>query len=309
MTTNALMLSLGPSLNIPGGVLTEFLERRAELFSAPPPLDSTNPDLIDFGDVDLDIVPSVMPAESEISRSITPLSQRSNESVKTVPLKDHERDAEKKKPQLPKKPSLTRLFGSSAGKVSNSAESSTSARKTVDSQNPGISINTSPPPRVDVPLVLTSPLPSFESESPPQQASSTADSVERLQDDKLAAVQPSFMPNFEPSRTPSTPTPIADRFSSTGTLFPSLRQPKSSASISSGSGNESTNPASVRRRGAPGFFSSSGESDRQSRSYSGQSVVGNAGAGVKRKEEDENVTGAEDEGRVKRLSAGSGVLA
>lgn len=306
MTLNALMLSLGPSLNIPGGVLTEFLDRRTELFSAPPPLDSGSADLIDFGDVDIDIAPPVLASKPEAARSVTPISRHSDESYKTVPLKD-ERDSGRKKPQLPKKPSLSRLFGSSIGMSSGSAESSYSARKPLDAQPPALSINTSPPPRVDVPLVLTSPLPTFESEMSP--VSKGADAEEQATVNKPAEAETSPALDVDQPRVPSTPTPIADRFSTTGNSFPSLRNPRSSSSLASlASGAESTNPASVRRRGGPGFFASSGDMGSSSRSHSTHTVATTGGAGTKRKDEDEEVV-TEEEGRAKRLSAGPGVLA
>lgn len=316
MTLNALMLSLGPSLNVPGGILTELLERRLELFSTPPALDSVAPDLIDFGDVDIDIATPSLSSLPHVSRSATQVSRQSAENVQTIPLKDNERDVVKKKPSLPKKPSLTRLFGSFSATSSGSTESSSVIRKANDTPSgngtPVLSVNTySPPPRVDVPLALTSPLPTFENDLPSEvKPSATVDSVADFTEELAVRDGGSPDQTSEPPCTPSTPTPIADRFSTAGSVFPSLRQPKFSttSASSSVSGSEASNPASIRRRGGPGFFSSSNEMDRTSRSHSSQSVVTTSVTGLKRKDEEEDSIGAEEEGRVKRLSAGPGVL-
>ena len=56
MTIRALMLSLGPSLNIPGNVFSELVERREELFATPPAPNAIGDmaDLINFGETKLE---------------------------------------------------------------------------------------------------------------------------------------------------------------------------------------------------------------------------------------------------------------
>jgi hypothetical protein len=269
MTLNALMLSLGPSLNIPGTILSEMQQRKAELFSTPPPLDDDSaPDLIDFGDIKLD--PPSIPSKPDLaSRSTTPLSRQSDDSYTVVPLRD--KDGPKKKPSLPKKPSITRLLSVASGLSSVSKQSSVDTFQGGNEARHSV-VDVSPP-RVDVPLVQTSPLPSFSGELPTESALKLDETVERLYEPSANDSEARASSSIELSTRgpgPSTPTPIADRFASNGANFPvSLRSPKSSGESSNST--DSDKMAALRRRGgAPVFFSSSGPaaSGTHSRSHS-----------------------------------------
>nr|XP_031862892.1 uncharacterized protein CI109_001366 [Kwoniella shandongensis]KAA5529964.1 hypothetical protein CI109_001366 [Kwoniella shandongensis] len=339
MTLNALMLSLGPSLNISGGVLTDLIEQRDVLFAEPPPLShsETAKDLINFGDVD--IPPVIAPLQTK-SRSPTVTSLHTLEDNLQVSDSAPGSLKSKKLPRLPSRPSLTKLFGSGSMSIPR--------QKSVETLNSiaKVSINTNiEPPRVDLDASPISPLPTFEAKTSP--SAEVNDSL--AQSSKIAEVAMPTSTALE-MKTPLDPgtekmedvhypsgtveertrlfsTPIADRFQGTSSPFPPLRKPRSSTgststihsahaggvgdspkSGSEGSPNPNTNPATVIRRGQPVFFQSAGAGavDRHSRSLSATAQLG-----VKRKEDDKSVEGGEDgeeEGRVKRLSAGPGSL-
>jgi hypothetical protein len=241
MTLNALMLSLGPSLNIPGGILTELLEHRVAFFAKPPPLTTVEStiDLIDFGDVYITppaIPVSEVPFSDEPSRASTPASQLTTDSYSLIGLGFG--DKPKKMPKLNSKASLSRLLGGSNG-----ARSSQEALRT----SSFVDIT---PPRVELPL--DSPrLPSFESEVSTR-LSAYEDMADDLTDPNVIAAKDKVEEVHYPTGTvedraklfslsslntptatttlvsPTTPTPIADMFASTSSTLPSLRAPKSS---------------------------------------------------------------------------------
>jgi hypothetical protein len=239
MTLNALMLSLGPSLNIPGGILTELLEHRIAFFTKPPPLTTVEStiDLIDFGDIYITppAVPiSEVPFPDQPSRASTPASQLTTDSYSLIGLGFG--DKPKKMPQMTSKASLTRLLVGSNG-----ARSSQEALRT----SSFVDIT---PPRVELPL--DSPrLPSFESEISTR-LSAYEDMAEDLLDPNVIGAKDKVEELHYPTGTvedraklfsvpslnapttapisPTTPTPIADMFASTSSTLPSLRAPKSS---------------------------------------------------------------------------------
>lgn len=352
MTLKALTLSLGPSLNIPGVVISELIERRETLFKDPPPPSTidTARDLISFSDVD---IPPMVPPSSKSSTFSTIDSPYSHKTDDTFAVQDE--STKRKPPKLPSRPSITKLFTSS--------HVSLPRQKSVDTL---ASIPDSAPPRVDVAVSPTSPLPDFEAKSKAQSPGTTptregakkhdtyvptyvsvasaAPAVPIASASSPASMEPVEEVHYpagtveERARLFATPTPIADRFTSNQSSFPSLRAPGSStgssatmrsvsASVipqkgtsrpgSAGSAASVTNPASVIRRGPPVFFQSAGvERDRHApghvRSMSaipfgGESTnVTSGGAGTKRKDETINEDG--EDGRGKRLSAGPGVL-
>ena len=309
MTLNAVMLSLGPSLNIPGTILSELQQRKAELFSTPPPPDNeTAPNLIDFGDIELD-PPSIRSKPELASRSTTPLSRLSDDSYSVVPLRSN--DGAKKKPSLPKKPSLTRLLSVASGLSSVSKQSSVDTLQGNNEARQSV-VDVSPP-RVDVPLVQTSPLPSFSGDLPSETLSKLDETIERLYEPSVHDADTQLSASAElPIRGPgpSTPTPIADRFASNRADFPSLRSPK--ASGESSNPNESDKIAATRRRGgAPVFFSSSGPAALGTHSRSHSASPGTLP--TLKKDEDQTTQNQKQkkgdgssEVKVKRLSAGPG---
>ncbi|WWC68596.1 uncharacterized protein I206_102526 [Kwoniella pini CBS 10737] len=283
MTQNALMLSLGPSLNIPGGILNELIEKREYLFAEPPTPTAleTAEALIDFGDI------SIPP--------VTPLAELPPTPAATANLDNHTAPPSapylgstksKKAPRLPAKPSLTRLFTSSS-------HTSLPRQKSVDTLN---SIINTEPPRVDVPLSPASPLPSFEPTQsdggvavPPQSQEAAQNPLSLSTMNKVPIPEtpnPSSSDKMEEVHYPSGTvdersklfsTPIADRFQGTSSPFPALRQPRSSngstltlnSSASDGNLSRTAQNDSVNavRRGAPVFFSSAGVVERHNSSH------------------------------------------
>ncbi|WWC96916.1 hypothetical protein V866_003791 [Kwoniella sp. B9012] len=344
MTQNALMLSLGPSLNIPGAILSELIENREDLFADPPSPSAleTAEALIDFGDV------SIPPVTPLTERSSTPVS--SNTEDHPGPPSYMGSAKPKKGPRIPAKPSLTRLFTSSS-------HTSLPRQKSIDTLN---SILSPEPPRVEVPISPASPLPSFEpsrSEDTTPKAlppplilsTATAENVpipetpipnsDTSSSDKIEEIH--YPSGTVDERSKLFSTPIADRFQNTSSPFPSLRHGQGKPRSSNGStltinssaseGNlskvaqveHSPNPVNVIRRGAPVFFSSaavldrhsstSGGGHKRSASASATATLNNANtSGLKRKdsEEDESSDGngrknEDEDGREqKRLSAG-----
>ncbi|WRT65735.1 uncharacterized protein IL334_002683 [Kwoniella shivajii] len=319
MTQNALMLSLGPSLNISGSILNELIEKREVLFAEPPSPTGmeTAISLIDFGDVSPVTPLSEIPPALHEDQSAPPSIIGSAKS--------------KKAPRLPAKPSLTKLFTSS--------HISLPRQKSVDTLH---SIINTEPPRVDLPISPTSPLPTFESQQPIpdlhdndktpkptlEAVSNTSAAAVPLPDTPVSNASEKMEDQHYPSGTVDEraklfSTPIADKFQSTSSPFPPLRAPRSSngstlsvhSSTSDGhlsrTANSDSNPASIVRRGAPVFFSSAGV-ERQgshSRSASASAAIVLNGSGIKRKdgqgdERDIRASSEESEGRTKRLSAG-----
>ena len=293
------MLSLGPSLNISGGVINELLARRDVLFSEPPQLIDETIALIDFGDVEID--PPTIPL-ADLARSATPLSQRSEEGSSNSQPLNGEMGA-KKKPTLPKKPSMSGLFGRSASRTTSMETLSrpASVAGTLPHRTDGS------PPRVDVTIAQTSPLPVFEETIPPSSLPSVM-AKPRLEEQTGERAWSRL--SWTEVSAPATPTPIADRFSSVGSSFPSLSGPQTSITRS-GSGSLG-NPAAVRRRGgaAPVFFSSSqsigGDRNRRSRSTEPGATLASLARGKEGTEEKEGDGLAAQSGE--RLSSGSAGL-
>ncbi|KAK6907389.1 hypothetical protein I203_101383 [Kwoniella mangroviensis CBS 8507] len=326
MTQNALMLSLGPSLNIPGAILSELIERREDLFANPPSPSAleTAEALIDFGDV------SIPPVTPLTERSSTPVS--SNTDDHPGPPSYMGSTKSKKGPRIPAKPSLTRLFTSSS-------HTSLPRQKSIDTLN---SILSPEPPRVEVPISPASPLPSFEASrsedttpkalpAPLILSTATAENVpipetpipnsDISSSDKIEEIHYSSGTVDERSKLFSTP--IADRFQNTSSPFPSLRHASEGNLSKVALVEHSPNPVNVIRRGAPVFFSSaavldrhsstSGGGHKRSASASATATLSNANtSGLKRKdsEEDGSTDGngkknEDEDGREqKRLSAG-----
>ncbi|WVQ79150.1 hypothetical protein IAT38_001246 [Cryptococcus sp. DSM 104549] len=337
MTLNALMLSLGPSLNLPGGVINELMEQRDVLFSEPPPpspIDTAHDlarDLIDFGD-GVDVAPVAPPSATSSTFNLFPRGgSQSTDDVSGGSASATGSWKTKKPPRLPSRPSITKLFGASHVSIPR--------QKSVDTLNSIIDVETAP--RVDLTMSPTSPLPTFEATSPASSSSQDAkrSTIVPTQLPSLAAVVPTspksaaadmeqieevhYAPGTVEERSKLFSTPIADRFQGTSSPFPALRAPRSStgsastirslsASVAPDTRPESTssasNPATVIRRGPPVFFQSAGvETTRHARSMSSAGLL--QGQGLKRKDEGGNGEGGEeDEGRAKRLSAGPGAL-
>ena len=311
MTLNAVMLSLGPSLNIPGGVLMEMLEHRETLFASPPVLIPTESAESMLGFSKTNIPPRHLPAVPE--RQPMPASPIPEEMAHDLPA------TAKKSPRISSKPSFTRLFSGSSVNLSKKSSVETMRSSILD---------------VNLPTFETR-LASFGA----KRHEPAAQSVEHLKEDKAL---PNIQENkIDEPRVPegtveerahlfsTTPTPIADMYQNSSS-FPSLRSPKSSVVLGSSSalrpsfpvvvsesriprlGDVQTatlgvpaNPASVLRRGPPVFFSSNGTVERHARLSSGS---------LKRKEDSPPLSnrssGSEglDPARVKRLSAGPGPM-
>lgn len=255
MTLNALMISLGPSLNIPGGVINELLLRRSSLFATPPPIeDASVSDLIDFGSVR--IAPPSIPQATMVplkdeppsaARSSTPISQVSDDSP---PSKGP------RVGRIASKPSLTRLFTASSRNLQQ------------DGQPPeSPSVVNPEPPRVDLTIDEMSPLPNFgkvpspahvPDDLPPSPSPDEKKTSSDKRDGDALSVQERI------KAYPISSTPIADRFAKEASL-PPLR-PNSFAST--GSGKRASMISFTR--GQQAFFSSSSTSPRtHSRSQSG----------------------------------------
>ena len=155
MTLHALMVSLGPSLKVGNGVLSELLKHRLQLFAKPPARSEqtrtgageTVSDLIDFGSVSIE-PPSLGP--------VATISLKEEQSVEITESGDGSRS--KKPPRLNSKPSLSKMFSSSSRNVAQFSDVRSATPSLVDVE----------PPRVDLTLVQTSPLPTFGSiPSPP----------------------------------------------------------------------------------------------------------------------------------------------
>lgn len=267
MTPNALMISLGPSVNIPGGILTEFLTRRKHLFAKPPSTgQDTVTDLIDFGSVDI-APPSIpqatmVPLKPELPlRSSTPHSQMSEDSPPAKVNKAH---------RMSSKPSLTRLFTASSRNLTQAEEQP--AEPLTPAVNPE-------PPRVDLTIEEMSPLPNFgkvpSPVHPPPDLPNTSsaddrppaqETEEKKQEDILHPT-----PGLVQERIkayPTSSTPIADRFAKAEAGLPPLRPNSLSSSISTVSAGKASHdsPANIIKRGQSPFFSGPGMSPRSSHS-------------------------------------------
>ena len=231
MTLNALMLSLGPSLNAPGVVITELIAHRSTLFARPPSPDfvETAANLIDFGDVDI-APPALLPTDED-SRPITPVTIASTEDGR--------------KPSILHKASLPRLFG--ALRPESRKPSIDTLSSTVDAV----------PPRVELPLDSTPPLPTFEvlpKSAPPFEASFKKKRSMGSLAGPASISDDSYRRDSAASTTSedaplSSPTPIADKFSGTSPKFDLRPKPDSPAS------GGPPSPNRVRR--SPGYFGAS----------------------------------------------------
>lgn len=266
MTPNALMISLGPSVNIPGGILTEFLTRRKNLFAKPPSTkQDTVTDLINFGSVD--IAPPSIPQAAMVPlkpesplRSSTPHSHISEDSP---PAKINRPN------RMSSKPSLSRLFTASSRNL---------AQTDVQPVEPLSAVNPEPP-RVDLTIDEMSPLPNFgkvpSPVQPPAELPETAstddttptqETEEKRLEDILHPTPGTVQERIK--AYPTSTTPIADRFAKSEAGLPPLRPNSLSSSISTASAGRTShdNPATIVKRGQSPFFSTPGMSPRSSHS-------------------------------------------
>ena len=309
MDAHGLKLALGPSLKLPGNLLNELVADRERLFHTPPPStrSETDPVVIDFGHTD--ISPPSLPSRSEQNLASSPFPA-SREFPDSSPSPTISQASSRRIPRLNSKSSLSRMFTSQ----------SSSPKKKSSSESMSI---LEIPPRVDVPLSGEVGLfPSVPRPQDPETAETRIvpekpnDKVEHLIDPPKE-----LNPVSEERSSPSLPTPIADKFSASNITLQPLREPRPvSGSRSAQSSPQpdnaaEPNPARVFRRGPPVFFQSSGSGDRHSRSKSTGSVqsLGPGGpVGVKRKDDSPPLgidePGQMGETRVKRLSAGPGVI-
>jgi len=317
MTLNAIMLSLGPSLNIPGGVLTELLEKRETLFATPPALTAAESasSIINFGNAD--ISPPHLPKELEQEKPAlaSPISA------------DLAHDATKKarvSPRLLNKPSITRLFSSSSapGRSSSKKSSNESMRSSkVDLTPPRVDLRSATPSRLSFMVAQ---------EDDSEQLVAPINENDAIYADGVKPGDPSIPAGTVEERSRAFSTPIADMYQSTAPSFPSLRSQTSSLSIGASSqalptlmsesqipqlaasvpSTPAANPASVIRRGPSVFFSSASLNERSNRSPSGTSIA----PSPKRKEDSPTLstprssTEGIDTVRGKRLSAGPGSM-
>jgi hypothetical protein len=135
MTLHALMVSLGPSLKVGNGVLSELLKHRLQLFAKSPTRGNAVTDLIDFGPVSIE-PPSLGP--------VATVSLKDSPPAETINSED-DGSRRKKPPRLNSKPSLNRLFTSSSRNLAQFPD----ARPTT----PLVDVE---PPRVDLTLAQTS---------------------------------------------------------------------------------------------------------------------------------------------------------
>lgn len=275
MTLHALMVSLGPSLKVGNGVLSELLKHRTKLFSKPPSENSEEPktedavtDLIDFGTTSIE-PPTLGPiATMPLKTGQATTSGVEKPSSSTA---DAENAQQRRLPKLSSKPSLTKLFSGSSRNLAAMDDIRPTPSPLVDPE----------PPRVDLTIAQTSPLPVFsdipslpiaelmpplETTPPP----STESERKKLDDFQYPSgtVQ-------QRSELFGSPTPIADLFVRKSPHAPLLNNRDSggssirtSTSVGELPRQSVDNPATaVRRRGQSGFFSgSSGESRTSFRS-------------------------------------------
>ena len=306
MTLNAVMLSLGPSLNIPGGILTELLEKRSTLFASPPPL-STIP-LIDFGDTS--ITPPQLPGSFQPAQAM---------KISPSPL-DSPRKILGSPTWLPSKPSLPRLTNNGSTPLAQKASDEAMRPWKIDES----------PPRLGLPTFIT-----------PKQLDFAAD-LKPVEHDVDQLNEPIFSTNtnkddvvkrYSTGDSPFRPasTPIADLYRASESPLPPLRAQKSDVGLSGSSdfvprklndtqiprlgevhlinGASFINPSSVLQRGSPVFFHQpTGMPERHGRPPSGTPI------GVKRKDDSPTLptvslgTEGDESGRVKRMSAGPGAV-
>ena len=305
MTLNAVMLSLGPSLNIPGGILTELLERRSILFASPPPLSGTESaiSLIDFGDTSISPphLPGVLqPPAQDLKDS--PLPVDSPRKISVAPT------------WLPGKPSIPRLASNGSMAVAQKPSVETTRPWKVDKS----------PPRLGLPTSITSKPPAFATDLKPVER----DFVQLNEPGySLTAEHDEVKKRHSADSPPSRPvsTPIADLYRASEASLPSLRPQKSDNGLSASStfvskilsdtqiprlgevrpvkGVSSATHASVFRQGPPVFSQPIGVPERSGRTPS-----------VKRKDDSPTLslvssgTEGDEGGRVKRLSAGPGAV-
>lgn len=257
------MVSLGPSLKVGNGVLSELLKYRTKLFAAPPPEHGDQPktetvsDLIDFGTTSIE-PPTLGPITTIPFEAVRPSLPMSEEAIATT----------RRPRKLSSKPSLTKLFSGSSRNLSNMDDMRLA---------PSLPINTEPP-RVDLTIVQTSPLPIFSDiPSPPiaevvPPADTTPPPAVDTEGKKLEDFQYPAGTVQQRSELFNSPTPIADLFVRKSPHAPlrnsrdsggsSIRTSTSVGELPRGS---LENPAAaVRRRGQSGFFSGSSGDNRMS---------------------------------------------
>jgi hypothetical protein len=252
MTLHALMVSLGPSLKVGNGVLSELLKHRLQLFSKPPlRAEDSVTDLIDFGTTSIE-PPTLGPIAS------IPLKDEAAEFA-TNPAEIKDDSPSKKPPKLSTKPSLTKLFSSSSRNLAHFTDQRPSTPSLVDVE----------PPRVDLTLAQTSPLPTFGlvpsspmvDPSPPTPAQTTPVSVAESEKQKMDDPHYPAGTVRERTRALSSATPIADLFSRK-TPQPPLRGDRNSMASSIGTSTSTRslgdNPARVITRGHSAFFAGGG---------------------------------------------------
>ena len=221
MTLHALMVSLGPSLKVGNGVLSELLKHRLQLFAKPPPRGNAVTDLIDFGTVSIE--PPSLGSVATVSLKDAPPAETNNS--------DDDGSRRKKPPRLNSKPSLNKLFTSSSRNLAQFSD--------VRPSTPLVDVE---PPRVDLTLAQTSPLPTFgampsppivdpspPSPLPPTETLSTPNATTEKQESvdvhyPTGTVQ-------ERTRALSSATPIADLFQRKTPPAP-LRENRDSATSS-----------------------------------------------------------------------------
>lgn len=262
MTLHALMVSLGPSLKVGNGVLSELLKHRTKLFSSPPPEPAESvSDLVDFGTTSI-----APPTLGPIATTPSKPEQVSMSDCAGSTGPDEGSARQRRPAKLSSKPSLTQLFSGSSRNLANLEDLRAPTPSLVDAE----------PPRVDVTIAQLSPLPVFsdvpsppiaditspvESTPPP----STDSEKKKLEDFQYPAgtVQ-------QRSEVFSSPTPIADLFVRKAPHAP-LRNNRdsggsssirTSTSVGSLPRQSSDNPRSAASRGQSLFFSGSSGDQR-----------------------------------------------
>lgn len=281
MTTNALMISLGPTLRLSGDHVSLLVRHREQLFADPPLVSAA--DLIDFG------------SDDEIA-----LSPVYDDVQLPAPIPIPAPSKPRPMSRISKRPS----FGNLLSRSSNS-----SMRRSQSEM--GLSVSPAPP-RLALPEAVQVALPSFGG-SLPSHAHGIAEEMESIDESPFAKSTETLEEAHYPTGTVaartrvfSTPTPIADRFRRSSNLQHELRPPSDLASSASSFVSDNSfqsnelpipsNPISSLRRSPPLFFQSTaaGSSPPATR------------AGTKRKDDTgaDRSSDTEAPGGAKRLSSG-----
>lgn len=215
------MTSFGHSLQISGNVLFELVKRRERLFASPPPLSvGEEASLVDFGETCL--TPPKMPA----ARIAPELPVRSASLVPSSPVRSI---AETPRPAVSHQRSLSSLLN--VGMVSKRAST-----ELLSKTSPSVSLHTPivnlEPPKIDLPLDSPA-LPTFGGEAdadmPAISAQDLPVSSGRNEDVHYASGTVAERSRIF-SAAERSPTPIADRFTSTASHLPSFRDSTTSRS-------------------------------------------------------------------------------